>query len=211
MKFTLFGIPVEIRPSFLLIAALLGLSLQRADLIVSWIAIIFVSILVHELGHAFTARHYGSEVAIELNAIGGLTSWTLPEGGVTPGRRALIAAAGSATGLLFGGLVWLATRPIDPGFGLTGFIVDSLVRVNVFWGLLNWLPIRPLDGGHLFSSLMERFAPKNGERVANAVFFLTAAAGMAIAVTQRLVFVALIAAWLLWAELSRIFGLAPGD
>lgn len=205
------GVPVEIRPSFLLIAALLGLSLNRVDLIVAWVLIIFVSILIHELGHALTARRYGSEVAIQLNAIGGLTSWSVPGDDLTPGRRALIAGAGSATGLLFGGLVWLGSLAFDPGPGLGGFVVTNLIRVNVFWGLLNWLPIRPLDGGHLFSSLLERVAPKTGERIANVVFFVTAAAGLVIAVRLGLVFVGLITAWLLWGEVSRLIGPGGGD
>jgi len=206
LRFKLLGIPVEVRPSFLLIAAFLGYTWRRLDLIVAWVGVIFISILVHELGHALTARHYGSEVAIELNAIGGLTSWTVPEEGVTPGRRALIAAAGSATGLLFGGLVWIVAAPFGPFDGLAGFTLDYLVLVNVFWGLLNWLPIRPLDGGHLFSSLLERIAPRRGETIADVVFFVTAAAGVILAIYFQLIFVAILTGWLLWGEVARLIG-----
>lgn len=206
VRFKILGIPVEVKPSFLLIAAFLGFSLNRVDLILAWVGVIFVSILVHELGHALTARHYGSEVAIELNGIGGLTTWTVPEEGVTPGRRALIAAAGSATGLLFGGLVWIVAAPFGPYTGIAGFILSNLVRVNVFWGLLNWLPIRPLDGGHLFTSLLERIAPKRGETIANVVFFVTAAAGVVLAIYYQLIFAAILTGWLLWGEVSRLIG-----
>jgi stage IV sporulation protein FB len=209
LRFKLVGIPIEVRTSFLLIAAFLGFRLNRVDLILVWIGIIFISILVHELGHALTARHYGSEVAIELNAIGGLTSWTLPEDGITPGRRALIAAAGSATGLAFGGLVWLAATRFGPYQGMWGFALDYLVTINVLWGLLNWLPIRPLDGGHLFSSLLERVAPDRGEKIANIVFFATAAAGVIAAVIFDYIFAAILAGWLLWGEVSRLMG--PSD
>ena len=206
VTFKLLGIPVEVRPSFLLIAAFLGFSLGAVDLILAWVGVIFVSILVHELGHALTARHYGSEVAIELNGIGGLTSWTVPEEGVTPGRRALIAAAGSATGLLFGALVWVVAAPLGPFTGIAGFTLDNLVRVNVFWGLLNWLPIRPLDGGHLFTSLLERVAPKRGETIADVVFFVTAAVGVTLAIYYQLIFVAILTGWLLWGEVARLIG-----
>ncbi len=203
LRFRILRIPVEVRPSFLAIAVLLGLGTGRADLVIGWVAVIFVSILVHELGHALTARSFGSEVAIELNAIGGLTSWTVPDRDIGPGRRALVAAAGSATGLLFGGLVWLAALPFGPYGELTGFVLRNLVFVNVYWGLLNWLPIRPLDGGHLLASLLEKFAPRQGERIANLVFFITAAAALAAAVIFELIFVGLIAAWLLWGEITR--------
>lgn len=206
LRFKLLDIPVEVRPTFLLIAGFLGFTLNRVDLILAWIGIIFVSILVHELGHALTARHYGSEVAIELNGIGGLTSWTVPDEGVTPGRRALIAAAGSATGLVFGGLIWLVAVPFGPFTGIAGFTLSNLVRVNVFWGLLNWLPIRPLDGGHLFTSLLERIAPKRGETIADVVFFVTAAAGVILAIYYQLIFVAILTGWLLWGEVARLVG-----
>jgi stage IV sporulation protein FB len=206
LRFKILDIPVEVRPSFLLIAAFLGFSLNRVDLIFAWVGVIFVSILVHELGHALTARHYGSEVAIELNGIGGLTSWTVPDEGVTPGRRALIAASGSATGLIFGGLVWAIAAPLGPFSGLAGFTLSNLVRVNVFWGLLNWLPIRPLDGGHLFSSLLERIAPRRGGTIADVVFFVSAAAGVILAIYFKLIFVAILTGWLLWGEVSRLIG-----
>jgi Zn-dependent protease len=208
LRFKLAGILIEVRPSFLLIAVLLGFSLQSVDLILAWVAIIFVSILVHELGHALTARHFGSEVAIELNGIGGLTSWTVPDEGITPGQRALIAAAGSATGLAFGGIVWLAATSFGPFDGLAEFVRFYLVRVNVLWGLVNWLPIRPLDGGHLFTSLLERIAPNRGERIANVVFFVTAAAGLVAAIFLDLIFAAILVGWLLWGEVSRLMG--PG-
>lgn len=203
LSFKLFRIPVEVRPSFLLIAVFLGFGTGRVDFVVAWVLVIFVSILVHELGHALTARSFGSEVAIQLNAIGGLTSWTIPDQEIGPGRRALVAASGSAVGLLFGGIVWLAALPFGPFTGLTRFVLTNLVFVNVFWGLLNWLPIRPLDGGHLLTSLLDKFAPERGERIANAIFLVTAAAALAAAVIFQLLFVGLIAAWLLWEEINR--------
>jgi hypothetical protein len=145
---------------------------------------------------------YGSTVAIELNGLGGLTRWSAPDGALTPGRRALIAAAGSATGLLFGGLVWLVDSSIDPGDPLVGWILASTVRVNVFWGVLNWLPIRPLDGGHLLESLLQKVAPKRAETIARIVFTTTAAAALVAAISLRNIFIAVLAGWLLLMEFS---------
>lgn len=171
-------------------------------LIALWISIIFVSILVHELGHALTARAYGAEVAIELNGIGGLTRWSIPSSRLGPGRRALVAAAGSAVGVLFGGLVWLVALQFGPYRGITSFVINNLIFVNVFWGLLNWLPIRPLDGGHLLLSLLERFAPERGDVIARVVFVLTAAGGLIFGITSDRLFIALIAGWLLFSEIG---------
>lgn len=203
LTFRLLGIPVTIHPSFLIIAGLLGLSSGRLALLFAWVGIVFVSILIHELGHALTARAFGAEVEIELNAIGGLTSWSTPEGELGPGRRAIVAAAGSGVGVLFGGAVWLVSRLTGPYDGVTDFVVSNLILVNVFWGLLNWAPIRPLDGGHLLTSLLEKVAPKNGEKIGNVVFLLTALGALAAAVWLQRIFVAVLAGWLVMGELSR--------
>jgi len=203
-NFRLFGIPVTIRPSFLVIAALIGFTSRRPIIyLVAWVAIVFVSILIHELGHAITARSYGAEVEIELNGIGGLTSWSVPDKELGPGQRALVAAAGSGIGVIFGGLVWLVGQVTGPDAELTRFVVDNLVRVNVFWGLINWLPIRPLDGGHLFTSLLQKVIPTRAEVTANVVFFITAGGALAWALWSQRIFLALIAGWLLMGELTR--------
>lgn len=202
-RFRLFDIPVTVRGSFLLIAALIGfVGVRRLAESLAWIAIVFVSILVHELGHALTARSFGSAVAIELNGLGGLTRWSVPHGELTPGRRALIAAAGSATGLAFGGLVWVVAAQFGPYTSLPTFILENLIFVNVFWGLLNWLPIRPLDGGHLLESLLEKVAPNRAELIAKIIFTLTAAAALAFALWQSLIIIAVLAGWLLLSELT---------
>lgn len=195
--------PVVVRGSFLLIAALIWFAgIGTASEKAAWIAIVFVSILIHELGHAFTARMYGSAVAIELNGLGGLTRWSLPQGELTPGRRSLIAAAGSATGLLFGGAVWLIATQFGPYAPLAAFVLESLIYVNVFWGLVNWLPIRPLDGGHLLESLLHKIAPDRAVLIARVIFMATAIGALAFAIWQGLIFIAVLAGWLLLSELS---------
>jgi stage IV sporulation protein FB len=195
--------PITVRGSFLVIAALIGFTgVGNVAQTVAWIVIVFVSILVHELGHAFTARMYGASVAIELNGLGGLTRWSVPDGQLSPGRRALVAAAGSATGLLFGGLVWLVASQGGPYWGLTSFVLVNTVRVNVFWGLLNWAPIRPLDGGHLLMSLLEKVAPRRATSIARAIFMTSAAAALVVAIRYELIFIAVLAGWMLLSELS---------
>lgn len=194
---------MAVRPSFLLIAALLGLSSRRLDLVVAWVGVVFVSILVHELGHALTARAFGAKVEIELNGIGGLTSWSSTEEEFGPGRRATVAAAGSAVGVVFGGLIWLIATFTGPFSGVSGFVVSNMIWVNVFWGLLNWLPIRPLDGGHLLVSLLQKVTPTRAERIANVVFFVTAVAALAIALWLERIFIVVLAGWLVLGELTR--------
>lgn len=204
--------PVTVQSSFLIIAALIGFTgVGNISETIAWICIVFVSILIHELGHAFTARRYSSTVAIELNGLGGLTRWVPAEGQLTPGRRALIAASGSAVGIVFGGLVWLVAAQFAPYPPLTAFVLENIIYVNVFWGLVNWLPIRPLDGGHLLESLLEKVAPQRGEVIAKVIFTVTAAAALVLAIRFRLIFIAVLAGWLLLSEFSygRRSGPAP--
>jgi hypothetical protein len=56
--------------------------------------------------------------------------------------------------------------------------------------------------------LLERIAPNRGDRIANVVFFVTAAAGLAAAIFLDLIFAAILVGWLLWGEVSRLMG--PG-
>jgi Zn-dependent protease len=220
-SFRFFGIPVVLRLSFLLVAAFLGLMgsggsssivedfRRRAPFIVAWVLLVFVSILIHELGHAFTARGYGARVDIELNGFGGLTHWTVPADGLRPGRRALVAAAGSAVGILFGVIVWVLSPLFEPYTLLESYVLRNLVWVNVFWGLLNWLPIRPLDGGHLLRSLLDKVAPSKAEVISRVIFTVTAGLVLVAAWRMRSLFIGVLGAWLLLSEFSSSGSAAP--
>ena len=74
-RFRIFGIPVRVEPAFLVIMAFLGLQLAEEDwrLVLIWVAVAFVSILVHELGHALTLKAFGQESEIHLQGFGGVT------------------------------------------------------------------------------------------------------------------------------------------
>lgn len=202
-SFKLFGIPVTIRPSFLAMVVLLAL-VNRSDpaRVVAWVAIVFFSILIHELGHAFAARHFGASVAIELNGLGGLTRWGIGPDQLSPGRRALVAASGSAVGVAFGALLWLIAGQFGPYTEFPAFVINSLIWVNLFWGLLNWVPIRPLDGGHLLQSLLEKTIPHRAEQVARVIFTITSAAALVWALQADLLFIAVLAGWMLFVELA---------
>ncbi len=157
--FTLFGFPVRVQASFLIIAVLLGAgaggsSWSITDL--TWMAlvmgIVFVSILAHELGHAFAGRAFGLQPGIILGGLGGLTYW---RGGkdVGHGRSFLISVAGPAVGIFFGIFLLIASA-LHPLPGMAGRLVQELVWVNLGWGVLNLLPVMPLDGGNALRSIL---------------------------------------------------------
>ncbi|MFN8386267.1 MAG: hypothetical protein U0X92_07570 [Anaerolineales bacterium] len=72
LRFSIAGIPVRVHPLFWLIALLLGSSGDLLQIVI-WIFVVFVSIVVHELGHAFAFRWYGLRSQILLHFSGGLT------------------------------------------------------------------------------------------------------------------------------------------
>lgn len=215
MRFSLLGIPVRVQASFLLMAALLGWWAVRGGpqgevvpRMVIWMVVVLVSVLAHEMGHALTARRFGADASITLYALGGVTVWGLRRGELGPGKRVLVAAAGSALGIAVGGLALIAYRRgwLVAGSGLEGFAAASFVWVNLVWGVINWLPLRPLDGGHILGGLLEMVAPRHGRRIADGVFLMSAVAAVAAALYFRLTFAAILAGFLAVAELRRAGG-----
>jgi Zn-dependent protease len=196
------GIPVRIHPTFFLVAALLGARPGASLASVSvWIAVVFASVLLHELGHAWTARWFGYRPRIELHAMGGTTLW----GGapVTPGRRLLISLAGPLAGLLVGALVW----GLLPEAGLQGLARETVLAVlwvNVGWGVLNLLPVLPLDGGNVMASILDGLTGGRGERPARIASFLLAAAGLVVALLARQLWASFLAGLFAWWNLRAI-------
>jgi Zn-dependent protease len=177
----IFGIPVKIDPSFLFICALLAYSrLSAPALLVEWLIVIFVSILVHELGHALVVRSFGMSPQILLYSMGGLTSWT-DEKGISHAKRIAISLAGPFAGFLFGGIVLLSEYKFPDlfadRFGAQTYF--DLMLVNFGWGIFNLLPILPLDGGNVAYSI-EQMVTKRPSGVITRALSLLIAAGVGL-------------------------------
>src|SRR5690606_35761152 len=113
--------------------------------------------LGHELAHALTARRYGVEARrITLWLLGGVSE--LDTDAPTPRAEFLIAAAGPAASLVFGGVAAVGT--LLAGFaGASPLIVVALTwlaGVNVLLAVFNLLPGAPLDGGRIVRAVMWR-------------------------------------------------------
>jgi Zn-dependent protease len=109
LHFGLFGFRVRVSPFFWLVSLLLGWNFAQtkdgldARLLLVWVAVVFVSILLHELGHAVAFRYFGIPSFIVLYHFGGMA---IPESAYTsysgfghdrsqrPGSKAIIAVAG---------------------------------------------------------------------------------------------------------------------
>src|SRR5262245_53509562 len=182
----MFGIPVRVHPLFWLISAILGFDWQRVGFqyLVMWVVLVFVSILVHELGHVFAGRLFGADGHIVLYSFGGLAigssdlrRWW---------QRLIVYFAGPLAQFILYGLVWLfqwwLLHQADPQVlarVLTPPVIigmKQLLWINWAWPLLNLLPIWPLDGGKISRELLELFMPGRGTRTALGVSLVVAGA-----------------------------------
>ncbi|MFO0669388.1 MAG: M50 family metallopeptidase [Polyangiaceae bacterium] len=154
LSFRLGNIPVRVHLVFFFMALMLGGGRPGPGL-VSWVVVVFVSVLLHELGHALVGRAFGLAPEIDLHGMGGLTSWTSgPRLGPFP--FILISLAGPLTGIVLGAIVWalaVRTPALSP---MAAVVADQFVSVNVYWGILNLIPMLPLDGGNVMARVLDR-------------------------------------------------------
>lgn len=157
LRFSLLGIPVAVQPWFWVTMAILGgggsaNSKEALMRLVLFVGAGFVSILVHEMGHALTGRAFGARVAVVLEAFGGYAQF----GGVAFSRvqHFLVTAAGPALQVLLGLAILLAVPDLWRAPGDGGYFWRSLAVISLFWALLNLLPVLPLDGGQMLHAVM---------------------------------------------------------
>lgn len=170
--FSVAGIPVRVLPTFWLGAVLMGSGLLDGghfSLLLIWIACLFVSILVHEMGHAVMARAFGWPPQVYLYHFGGLAMYS-PHYGHTMQKSIAISLAGPVAGFCLYGAVWSTTHLVHPRVLFsnieTVFAVHQLEWINLWWGLVNLLPVLPLDGGRISNALCERYSRGSGDELA---------------------------------------------
>jgi stage IV sporulation protein FB len=145
-------IPVAIHPFFWVFAMLIGW-MSSGTLMGSliWLGIIFVSVLVHEFGHALTALFFKQKARIQLVALGGLTSFDGPK--LKFWQQFIITFNGPLFGFF---LFLLASALLHVSFPpLALKILRDAQIANLFWTIVNLLPVMPLDGGQLLRIVLE--------------------------------------------------------
>ncbi len=195
--FRLWGIPVKLSGGFFLVAFLLGMprSTEGRELVRVgiWMAVVFLSILWHELGHGLAAKSLGYRPEIRLWTMGGLTSWRSgPE--PTWSQRIFTSFAGPLAGFLLGGAIYLLASwfPPAPASPLQQAAYYA-VWVNLGWGALNLLPLLPYDGGHILEAGLDRLTRGNGARPARVVSLIVAAVAAGLALWQGWLWAAFLA------------------
>lgn len=158
------GIPIYLDMMFLLVMFVFShryftsgdSQMMSAGLLI--IAGIIASILLHELGHAFTARLFKTQVEeIELTGLGGVARFgsSLPRA-VLP-RVAIYLAGPAANLLLWLGLEPLAITAAQSGKPIVAFVLLQLASINFVLLVFNLLPAYPLDGGHTLDAILGKF------------------------------------------------------
>lgn len=200
--FYLFGVPVRVKFWFWVACLVTCYGRETTSEILIWITVCFVSILLHEMGHVAAFRRFTIESDVVLYGWGGLT---IPERnirGTVP--RLVVSLAGPAAGFCLAGLtlgvamysgahilfLWRSLVPTLFAVPPEGIVVaetstflwysllNTLLHVNFYWGLVNLLPIYPLDGGQVARALFEQRDPNDGRRKS---LMLSVAVAVAIA------------------------------
>ncbi len=139
-------------------------SVQQALMGVVFILMLFVCVLLHELGHSLTARRYGiGTKLITILPIGGLAQLErMPE---EPAHELWVAAAGPAVNVVIALVLYLVLQLTghwpDPSMleeaagniGRLGFGF-YLFTANVVLVLFNLIPAFPMDGGRMLRALL---------------------------------------------------------
>lgn len=196
LHFKIFGIPVRVHPFFWIVAVILGSGAIGEEngglMLLIWVFAIFVSILIHELGHAAAALLHGWKPWITLYGMGGLASYRPTYH--TTRSSIIISFAGPLAGFVFLAavlaLVMATGRDVRliPSLPLIVFDIDPaaavdvlifyLIQINLFWGLVNLLPVYPLDGGQISREIFMRTNPREGVRQ-SLILSIFAGAGVA--------------------------------
>src|SRR5262249_24538182 len=131
-----------------------------------WVVCVFISILVHEMGHILMGRLFGTRGHIVLYTFGGLAVGS--NALASNWKRIAVSIAGPLAGFLLavpvaGSLLFLDLRDVSP---LAKAALVDLFWINLIWGILNLFPIWPLDGGQISRDFLDWLLPRNGAPIA---------------------------------------------
>jgi len=161
----LFGIPVYLHTTFLLLMGFILLAQWRegGNLVaaiggVLFILAIFATVVLHELGHALTARRFGIRTKdITLLPIGGIARLErMPD---VPRHELYVALAGPAVNLAIAAIVFsistlAGAHPVLALPAASVGTIDRFMAINVWLAVFNLIPAFPMDGGRALRALL---------------------------------------------------------
>ncbi len=170
--FRLFGVPVRLHFTFILLVVFLTVSvLGNAQSNAAYVIFLFgglLSVLLHEMGHAVVAAQFGVRTTeIVMFPIGGLSRMERP---LRPTAEICVSLAGPlvnlllATGIFFYMVSNHEATPIRLADFLkphTASVMALLLYGNVLLAVFNLLPAFPMDGGRVLRALLSYIRPED--------------------------------------------------
>ena len=201
-----FGIPLYVNKMlffFVGIFAVYGFA-TRNPLQAIWPFFIYLSVYLHELGHALAATRLGGRAErIMLHIFGGAT---FTKGVRGTRNHVILSAAGPAVNLVIGAALLILISHEVFHEGLPQQLSGALAFANILWGVFNLLPIFPLDGGMILLALLSRRRPPAQAEVISGVVSLAAIVMTALVAARTLpiIFLFVILGLLGWMNVQRI-------
>ncbi|QCH14301.1 site-2 protease family protein [Synechococcus sp. CB0101] len=197
------GIPLRIHPSWFVILGLATVAFQQqysqqlsgsGSSLALWglglltAVLLFVSVLLHELGHSLVALQQGVQVrSITLFLLGGVAS--VERECPTAIGSLLVAAAGPLVSLVLAAVLLASGHSVAHASPLLGAMVNELGGLNLVLALFNLLPGLPLDGGLILKALVWQFSgsQRKGTQAATATgrFLSLLAIGLGVVLLLR--------------------------
>jgi Zn-dependent protease len=179
---------------------------------VTFVVLLFMSIYLHEMGHAFGARLFGIGTHdVTLTFFGGYAR--LSRQPRTTVEEVVVSASGPAANLLLAGaLAFYLASPDSDGVAMHSWdILWRLQLANLILGLFNLLPAYPLDGGNIAQAVLARFMRRSRARLITGYLGLGVAGllvlwGLAGGGLGFTILVGLMLGFLAWQEVQSVKG-----
>ena len=212
-----FGIPIYVETSFLFLLLLFVMNMGSLSFGFAAALVLALSVTMHELGHALTARAFGYRTRdITLSLLGGCASLiALPR---KAWQEFLTALAGPLVSFALAGSVFL----LDIfGVRVPNYWLRDVLRyafwINVMLGAFNLLPGFPMDGGRIFRSTMRLFLSRAKATLVAMWVGRVFAVLLGIRGIHSIVtgggwgFISILIAWMIWREGWREYQMALAE